>query len=195
MEPKSREFIFLSYNNIDMPLLNNTLTPQEVDYDIIPEDIFNETLAQNTEFIENYFILHPAFLYSFVGYNGALKLANQLNSDLKCGCFYNLPWKTHYDTVQNVKNSKLSFSQQVVEYRYMISHMKDRNRPVFSYMQYLSNIALTMILDINLFLTYRANNLYYCNLSNKPYYKNNFKNDKQFHVFILTHYPSLLLKR
>jgi len=176
-----------------MPIINDTLTISQVDYDIIPEVIFDLTINQNTAEIENYFILHPYLLYSFVGYNGALKLANQLNSDKKCGCLYKLPWKTHYDTINNLKGSQLSFSQQVDEYRYMISHMIGQIKN-FSHMQYLSKIALAMILDINLFLYYRSNNLYYCNLSNKKYYKDNFKNDKQFHVFIMTHYPSILLK-
>jgi hypothetical protein len=161
-----------------MAVILNLNTNKEIDIAIIPEVIYNETLNKETEKIENYFILHPKLLLSFVGYNGALKLANQLAYNKKCGCYYKLPWITHYTTTNNIKNVYMSFSQQVEEYRYMILYWLPS--PEISYMQYLSQIALRMIQDIKTFLYYRTNNLEACNIFNKKYYINNFQNKKIF---------------
>jgi hypothetical protein len=161
-----------------MTVILNVNTSKEIDSAIIPEVIYNETINKEKEKIEDYFILHPKLLLSFVGYNGALKLANQLASDKKCGCYYKIPWITHYASINNLKYVDLSFSQQVDEYRYMILYWKPS--PEISYMQYLSQIALTMIQDIKQYLYYRTNNLEYCGIYNKKYYINNFKNEKLF---------------
>ena len=161
-----------------MAVILNLNTNKEIDNAIIPEVIYNETLNKETEKIENYFILHPKLLLSFVGYNGALKLANQLAYNKKCGCYYKLPWITHYTITHNTKNVYMSFSQQVEEYRYMILYWLPS--PEISYMQYLSQIALRMIQDIKTFLYYRSNNLEECTIFNKKYYINNFKNKKIF---------------
>ena len=165
-----------------MTVIINLNTSKEIDMEIIPEVIYNETINKEREKIEDYFILHPRLLLSFVGFNGALKLANQLAYNKKCGCYYKLPWVTHYATINNIKGVDLSFSQQVEQYRYMILYWKPS--PEISYMQYLSQIALGMIQNIKQFLYYRTNNLEYCTIYNKKYYKNNFKNDREFINYI-----------
>ena len=167
-------------------------TTEELDKSIIPWVIYNETINKQKEKIQNYFILHPYLMFSFVGYNGALKLANQLSSQKKCGCFYNIPWKTIYDEVNNTKKTTLTFSQQVEEYRYMILNWKPS--PRISYMQYLSQIALQMILDIKLYSYSLQNNLEYCTIFNRKYYSDNFKSPKQFKIFIYSYLTKMNLK-
>ena len=76
-----------------MTVIINLNSAKDIDSAIIPEVIYNETINKEKEKIENYFILHPKLLFSFVGFNGALKLANQLSSDKKCGCYYKIPWR------------------------------------------------------------------------------------------------------
>jgi len=161
-----------------MTVIIDLNSSKDIDIAIIPEVIYNETINKEKEKIENYFILHPKLLFSFVGYNSALKLANQLSSDKKCGCYYKIPWITHYGTINNITGVDLSFSQQVELYRYMILYWKPS--PEISYMQYLSQIALNMIQDIKQFLYYRTNNLEYCSLNTKKYYINNFTSQKSF---------------
>jgi plasmid replication initiation protein len=162
--------------------LNN---PKDIDMAIIPQVIYNETINMQKEKIQNYFILHPGLLLSFVGFNSQLKQANQLAYNKKCGCYYKIPWKTHYAYENNINSVDLSFSQQVDEYRYMILYWKPS--PELSYMQYLSQIALNMLLEIKTFSYYRTNNLEYCTLFTRNYYKNNFKNAKTFLNYINTY--------
>ena len=162
---------------------------KELDQNIIPYAIYNETINREKIKIQNYFILHPHLLYSFVGYNGALKLANQLSSDKKCGCFYKLPWKTYYDSVNNTKETSLTFSQQVEEYRYMITSSNINVN--ISYMQYLSQIALAMILDISQYMYYTSNNLDTCTIFYKKYYINNFKSQLVFRKYIYKNFASI----
>jgi len=169
-----------------MTVIINLNSAKDIDSAIIPEVIYNETINKEKEKIENYFILHPKLLFSFVGFNGALKLANQLSSDKKCGCYYKIPWVTHYATINNIIGVDLSFSQQVDLYRYMILYWKPS--PEISYMQYLSQIALGMIQDIKQFLYYRTNNLEYCSLNTKKYYINNFTSQKSFLDYINFYY-------
>ena len=165
-----------------MPTIINFTSTEQLDQDIIPYVIYDETINKEKKKIQSYFILHPQLLYSFVGYNGKLKLANQLASDKKCGCFYEIPWKTYYDSVNNTKTTTLTFSQQVEEYRYMILNWYPS--PRMSYMQYLSEIALTMILDISQYRYYITNNLYTCAIFQKTYYTDNFKNELSFRKYI-----------
>jgi hypothetical protein len=172
-----------------MTIIINFITTENMDMGLIPEEIYDITINKNKKQIENYFILHPLLLYSFVGFNGALKLANQLNSNKKCGCFYNVPWITHYAAVNNTKITSLSFTQQVEEYRYMILYWTPS--PKISYMQYLSQIALSMILDISQYMYYTSNNLETCSISQKDYYKNNFTNMKQFRYYIFKNFAEL----
>lgn len=155
---------------------------QNMDLSLIPNEIYNETINKEKNKIENYFILNPLLLKSFVGFNGALKLANQLSYNKKCGCFYKIPWKTYYSSINNTNETIISFSQQVEFYRYMITFSIPSLE--ISYLKYLSDIALDMMLVINQFLYYRANNLEYCTIYNKKYYSNNFKNDKLFIKYI-----------
>ena len=165
-----------------MTIILNLNNIKDIDIAIIPEVIYNETINKEKEKIENYFILHPKLLLSFVGFNSKLKQANQLSSDKKCGCYYKIPWITHYGSINNIKYIDLSFSQQVEEYRYMILYWNPS--PELSYMQYLSQIALGMLQDINQYLYYRTNNLEYCPINRKKYYKNNFENEKKFLIYL-----------
>jgi hypothetical protein len=169
-----------------MTVIINFNSTAELDKSIIPNAIYNETINKEKIKIQDYFILHPLLLYSFVGYNGALKLANQLSSNKKCGCYYKIPWKTYYEVNNNTSSISLSFSQQVEEYRYMIKFWYPS--PEISYMQYLSEIALSMILDISQFLYYRDNNLETCTIFQKKYYTNNFKNQRQFYLYVIQNF-------
>jgi len=162
-------------------IININVT-SEIDQAIIPAEIYDLTLSKETEKIMDYFILHPKLMYQFVGYNSALKLANQLSSNKKCGCYYTIPWLTYYGKENNIQKTVLSFSQQVEEYRYMILYWKPS--PTLSYMQYLSQIALSMVLDISQYFYYQSNNLQSCSLFQKKYYSNNFKSEKQFINYI-----------
>jgi hypothetical protein len=157
-------------------------TSKNMDMNLIPYKIYDDTINKRTIKIQNYFILNPYLMYSFVGYNGALKLANQLASNKKCGCFYDIPWITHYANVNETKKTTLSFSQQVDEYRYMIKFWYPS--PEISYMQYLSQIALGMILDISRFYYNITNNLDTCSLFSKKWYSKNFDNPKKFLNYI-----------
>ena len=165
-----------------MPQIINFTSTKEMDIAIIPNVIYDDTISRRKLKIEDYFILHPKLLFSFVGYNGKLKLANQLAYDKKCGCFYNIPWITNYQVENNFKELTLSFSQQVEEYRYMIQNWTPS--PNISNMQWLSQIALTMILDIKQFSYYTQNNLETCSIFQKKYYIDNFTSKKQFINYI-----------
>jgi hypothetical protein len=169
-----------------MTIIINYGTDKDLDIAIIPEAIYNETINKEKNKIQSYLILHPHLLLSFVGYNGKLKLANQLASNKKCGCFYNIPWKTHYAEINNVKQTTLSFSQQVQEYRYMILYWNPN--PEISYMQYLSQIALGMILDIKLYNYSLSNNLEDCTIFQRKYFTDNFENKNAFKKYIKTYF-------
>jgi hypothetical protein len=172
-----------------MTVIINFGSTENMDMQIIPEVIYTNTINKETENIQNYFILHPILMYSFVGYNGQLKLANQLSSNKKCGCFYNITWKTHYDFINNTKETTLSFSQQVEEYRYMIKFWTPS--PKMSYMQYLSEIALRMVLDISQYMSYIGNNLEPCFIYQKKYYKNNFNSVRAFRIYIFKYFSKI----
>ena len=165
-----------------MPIITNYGTDSDLDKALIPHVIYDYTINKQREKIESFFIMHPSLMYSFVGYNGALKLANQLASNKKCGCYYYVPWLTEWAFNNNLKKTILSFSQQVEEYRYMILYWYPS--PNISYMQYLSEIALSMILDINQYRYYLSNNLSTCVIFNKKYYLDNFNNQKKFLLYI-----------
>jgi hypothetical protein len=163
-------------------------TAQEMDKYLIPNAIYNETINKNKVKIQEYFIKHPRLMLSFVGFNGALKLANQLAYNKKCGCFYTIPWKTYYDEVFHTKKTSLTFAQQVEEYRYMILNWYPS--PRISYMQYLSQIALGMILIINQYLYSIQNNLNDCTLFNQDWYKNTFDNITAFRLYIIANFST-----
>jgi hypothetical protein len=175
-----------------MSIIINFTTTEELDESIIPWDIYNETINKQKLKIQSYFILHPKLLFSFVGYNGALKLANQLASNKKCGCLYTIPWKTYYDEKNNTKKTTLTFTQQVDEYRYMILYWNPS--PKKSYMQYLSQIALGMILQIKLYTYSLQNNLEYCTIFREKYYTNNFQNVQLFKLYIYRNLANIDLK-
>lgn len=159
-------------------------TDSELDTAIIPNEIYDITINRNKTAIQDYFIENPRLMFSFVGFNSALKLANQLSSDRKCGCFYNIPWITKYQVDNDLNKIKLTFSQQVSEYRYMIQYYYPS--PTISNMRYLSNIALGIIQELGLYRYYLGNNLESCTLLNKPYIKKVFgDNKKKLYVYIL----------
>jgi len=164
----------------------NLQNPEDIDTAIIPNAIYTQTINKNREAIQDYFIKHPLLMYSFVGYNSKLKLADFLSANKKCGCYYRIPWKTYYQVHNNLNESlSLSFAQQLTEYRYMITHWYPS--PVISHMQYISNIALGMIQDIGVFRYNLSNNLDYgCTIFQQNYYKNNFKSPKAFYFYIAT---------
>lgn len=166
-------------------------TPEQIDNAIIPNDIYEATIERRKRDIQSYFITHPQLMYSFVGYNGALKLSNQLFSVKKCGCFYKIPWVTKYQADNNKRGEavRLTFNQQIQEYRYMIQFWNPS--PVISNMMYLSQIALAIIQQISLYRTYLSNNLEYCSIYSEPYYKENFKSTRQFQVYVIQNFSKV----
>ncbi len=164
-------------------------TTEEMDTYLIPNAIYNETINREKKKIESYFITHPLLMFSFVGFNGALKLANQLAYNKKCGCFYTIPWVTYYDYKNGTKNTSLTFPQQVDEYRYMILNWYPS--PNISHMQFLSQIALGIILSIKQYWYYVNNNLSDCSLFQKSWYKDNFDSPKLFKMYVLKYFLSL----
>ncbi len=111
----------------------------------VPSVIYTETIARDTNAIITYFENNPQLMFQFAGFNSALKRANQLNYEKKCGCFYTFPWNTQYNVDNSVSQTILNFSQQVELYQYMIQHW---NSPDQSYLQYLSQIALGILLKL-----------------------------------------------
>jgi hypothetical protein len=159
-------------------------TDSEIDVAIIPNEMYDITINRQKLKIQEYFISHPKLMFSFVGFNSALKLANQLASDKKCKCNYLIPWITKYQVDNNTRDVKLTFSQQVAEYRYMILNWYPS--PSISNMRYLSNIALGIIQDLGVYRYYLGNNLQTCSLSNKPYIRNIFGDDnRKLYVYVL----------
>jgi len=161
-------------------------TGEEMDKYLIPNVIYDDTINKNKLKIQEYFIKHPRLMLSFVGFNGALKLANQLASNKKCGCYYTLPWVTYYQAKFHTQKISITFAQQVEEYRYMILNWYPS--PRISYMQFLSRIALGMILEINQYWYYIQNNLYDCTIFTQEWYKNTFTSEKAFRLFILQNF-------
>jgi hypothetical protein len=119
-------------------------TTADLDRLSIPSIIYADTIAHNTTAIITYFENNPQIMLQFAGFNSALKRANQLNYEKKCGCFYTFPWNTQYNVVNNVSSTILNFSQQVELYQYMIMNWNNGQ----SYMHYLSTIALSILLKI-----------------------------------------------
>jgi hypothetical protein len=168
-------------------------TTEDMDMYLIPNAIYKETINKHKLKIQEYFIKNPKIMFSFVGFNGALKLANQLAYNKKCGCFYTIPWTTYYDHIYGTKSTSLTFAQQVDEYRYMILNWYPS--PRISNMQYLSQIALGMILEIKQYWYYIQNNLSDCTLFQKDWYKNNFNNERILRLYILKNFSGLLLPK
>lgn len=162
-------------------------TDAEIDVAIIPNAMYDMTIQRNKLQIQEYFVQHPKLMFSFVGFNGALKLSNQLAYDKKCNCSYTIPWVTKYQVDNNITMQiALTFSQQVAEYRYMISRWYPS--PVISNMRFLSNIALGIIQDLGVYRYYIGNNLQPCPYTSKPYLKNLFKSEREFMVYIMNNF-------
>jgi len=119
-------------------------TTADLDRLSVPSAIYSETIAKNTIAITTYFENNPQVMLQFVGFNSALKLANQLNYEEKCGCFYTFSWNTQYNVVNSVSKTILNFSQQVELYQYMLQNWNNG----LSYMRYLSAIALGILLKL-----------------------------------------------
>ena len=158
-----------------------------LDTQLIPNEIYNLTINRETKSIQKYFLNNPFLMLSFVGFNGKLKQANQLASERKCGCFYNMPWVTKFAADKNSKKTILIYNQQVSLYRYMISFWYPNQKNLLnkqSYLRYLSMIALGMILDLKRFNYNLQNNLgvnLYCkgNL-----YLEYFKTERNVRIYI-----------
>jgi hypothetical protein len=127
-----------------MSYLPNDYTAKQVDVALIPADIYTLTMEKNTQQIENYFITHPRVMSAFAGFNTKIKMAANLLSNLKCTCYYKMEWVTQYQVENNTTGTLLTFFQQAQIYRYMIIESSE-----YSYMKYLSNIALGMLLNNN----------------------------------------------
>jgi len=162
-----------------MSYLPNDFSAKDIDTALIPYEIYNQTLEKKTEEIQNYFITHPRVMISFGGFNTKIKFASNLLSNLKCTCYYAVPWITQYQVENNIKQVLLTFFQQTQIYRYMIIESSQ-----YSYMKYLSTIALGMLLDIKQYKYSLDNNLSDCLIFNRKYYTQNFKNRNQFRLFI-----------
>ncbi len=119
-------------------------TIADLDRLCVPSAIYTETIAHNITAITTYFENNPQVMLQFVGFNSALKRANQLNYEEKCGCFYTFPWNTQYNVVNSVSKTILNFSQQVELYQYMLQNWNNGA----SYMRYLSAIALGILLKL-----------------------------------------------
>jgi hypothetical protein len=61
-------------------------------------------------------------------------------------------------------------------------------------MQYLSQIALGMILQIKLYNYSLQNNLDYCTIFTEKYYTDNFKNPKLFKLYLSRNLANMDLK-
>lgn len=136
-----------------------------IDELLIPAAIYTETLAHNTSAIVAYFEANPQLIFQFVGFNGTLKRANQLDYERKCGCFYTIPWDSQYEVVNSVTaNLILNFTQQVEMYRFMIQNYNPDPATGFSasYMRYLSAIALGIALKLKQTKSYIDNNQCWC---------------------------------
>ena len=92
-----------------MTLIIHFNSSKDLDIALIPSAIYNETINKQTLKIQDYFIKNPLVLFSFVGFNSKLKLANQLASTKKCGCFYTMPWETEYQKVNQTNKLSISF--------------------------------------------------------------------------------------
>lgn len=125
----------------------------------VPAVIYIETIARNTMAIITYFENNPQLALQFAGMNSALKYANQLNYEKKCGCLYTFPWNTQYNVVNSVPKTTLNFSQQVELYQYILQHW---NTPDQSNLRYLSAIALTILLRLKRAKYNIENNLCVC---------------------------------
>ncbi len=117
-------------------------TTADLDRLAVPSAIYADTIARNTNALVAYFENNPQVMLAFAGMNSALKRANQLHYEKKCGCYYTFPWNTQYNVEEGVSATILNFSQQVELYIYMIQHW---NTPDQSHLRYLSVIALGIL--------------------------------------------------
>ena len=171
----------------------NIQNDADLDMALIPNEIYDMTINKEKTNIIKYFLEHPELLMSFVGFNGKLKLANQLASNLLCGCYYTMPWITHYQVENSLNETVLSFNQQVLEYRYMIIHSPPS--PDISYMQYLSSIALTMISQIGQMMYYMQNNLEFGYTNYTKYLATMFPNRRSLYMYLLNNFGGLFNKK
>ncbi len=131
-------------------------SPSEIDRLLIPNVIYEPTINRNKKIITEYLFNNPNFAIQFVGFYSQLKNTNRLASERKCNCFYKMPWLTKYASDNNILKTYLLYDQQLEEYRYMIRY----NYPSLqqSYIVYLSNIVLSIILDMKRFKYNMDNN-------------------------------------
>lgn len=141
----------------------------ELDKLLLPAPLYNAVINHRKNYILKYLEKHPKLALKIFQFNQTLKMANSYNSQNKCGCYYTIPWYTYYQKINNKPKLIISFNQQTEMYRYMIRNWYPY--PTISNMRYLSNIALQLLLDINLSWSYISNNL-------QPCYQNLLKTQK-----------------
>ena len=174
--------------NINIINTSGSLTPLKyLDNLLIPNEIYNETINYDTEYLTKYFLDNPKLMLSFVGFNSKLKQANQLSSNRKFGGWYKMPWITKYAADNNIKKTILLFPQQVSQYKYTVRYWFP-NQPNLkleqSYMRYLSSIALKIILDLKILNSDVQNNLTFNICCKNNIYLNYFKNSRELIIFV-----------
>ena len=132
----------------------------ELDKLILPAVLYNAVINKKKNVIIKYLEKHPQLALKIFGFNQTLKIANSYKAQNKCGCFTTVPWVTYYQKENNKSRTIISFTQQNEIYRYMIQYWYPS--PDISNMRYLSNIALTLLLNVKLAWSYIGNNLEPC---------------------------------
>ena len=179
-----------------MSIINtsSSLEPgKELDKLIIPNEIYNETINYDTEYIIKYFLDNPKLMFNFISFSRSLNNSYNLLCNRKCGCNYTIPWITKYAETNNISNKIiLLYGQQIVEHRYMILYWYPRNKDnkqgkSQSYMRYLCSIASQIITDLKKF-NYNLENSLTFNLNCKNIYfniyYNYFKNCENLNIYI-----------
>ena len=181
----------MSINNV-INTLDAVSPGEELDKLLIPNEIYDQTINREKDYLIKYFLDHPILMFSFVGFNSQLKQANQLASNRKCGCFYKMPWITKFAADKGIKKTILLFGQQVSEYRYMIRYWYP-NQPSLpqSYMRYLSMISLQIILDLKRYNYDLQNNLAFNICCKNNIYLDYFQNGRALLKYIQTYLNSL----
>lgn len=158
------------------------MSDETLDKELIPNVIYDQTIKRETKYLKEYFFKHPQLMMQFAGFNSKLKQANQLASERKCGCFYEVPWITKYAADKGIKRTRLLFVSQVNIYRYMIRYWYPY--PIISNMAYLSRIALQLLQTIGVTRYYIQNNLNPCTTYFEEEYSVVMPNNRSFIDYI-----------
>lgn len=150
---------------IEMRNFNNP--GKELDHLLLPSDIYSLIINKEKLNLQKYLIENSELLYQFVGFNSKLKHSKSLSSERKCGCFYEIPWKTKYAEDYNLEKTYLLFNQQLIVHDHMIKYWYPNSD--ISHLRYISSIALEIIQDLKKYNYYQENNLNYLFIFNKPW--------------------------